>query len=103
MEWIIKIEEKKDRRILIIFDAIHETIKFIGQFKPAAKDMISADIKNGYMWINISEDQHIMNIDFETLKEYITKVYDKMDERLKIHEDLSKTFEVFKKIEIKVE
>ncbi|MFA5207241.1 MAG: hypothetical protein WC428_00925 [Candidatus Paceibacterota bacterium] len=101
MEWIIKIERKKDRRILIVFDAMHETIKFIGQFKPSAKDMVNFDIKAGFVWIDISEDSHIMKIDLETLKEYIAKVYDKMEERLKIQEDLSKVFGVFKSIEIK--
>jgi hypothetical protein len=44
---------------------------------------------------------HSMDMDLDTLKEYISKVYDKMEERLKVQDDLSKTFTVFKKIEIK--
>ena len=101
MEWIIHIEGKKDRRILIIFDAMQETIKFIGQFKPLAKDTIIKDIKAGFTWADISEDRHSMKIDLDTLTEYIQKVYVKMEERLKVQDDLSKTFAIFKTIKIK--
>ena len=103
MEWIIKIEKKKDRRILITFDPLRESIIFTGQFKPSAKDMVNADIKNGFIWVNISEDLHSMKIEFTELQEIITKIYDKMEERLKVHEDLAKVFTVFKTIEIKEE
>jgi hypothetical protein len=101
MEWIIHIEGKKDRRILITFEPMKESIRFIGQFKPLAKDTIIKDLKAGFIWADISEDMHSMNIDLDTLREYISKVYDKMEERLKVQDDLSKTFNVFKKIEIK--
>jgi len=101
MEWIIHIEGKNDRRIMICFEPLKESIQFIGQFKPLAKDTIIKDLKAGFIWSDISEETHSMDIDLETLKEYISKVYDKMEERLKVHEDLSKTFTVFKKIEIK--
>ena len=103
MEWIIKIENKKDRRILITFDPLRESIIFTGQFKPSAQDMVHSDIKNGFIWVNIAEDLHSMNIDLEIIKEYILKVYDKMEARLKVQEDLAKVFSVFKIIEIKEE
>ena len=101
MEWIIKIDNKKDRRIMVYFEPLQESIRFVGQFKPRASDMVNSDIKNGFIWVDISEDKHSMNIDFKTLNEYIERVYDKMEERLKVQEDLSKTFTVFKAIKIK--
>lgn len=103
MEWIIKIEDKKDRRILIEFDALHESIKFTGQFKPQSKDMVNSDIKNGFIWVDISEDQHSMKITLDELTECINKVYNQMEERLAVHEDLAKVFNVFKTIKIKEE
>lgn len=103
MEWIIKIEKKKDRRILITFDPLRESIIFTGQFKPSAKDMVNADIKNGFIWVSVSEDLHSMNIEFTELQKIITTVYDQMEKRLKVQEDLAKVFTVFKTIEIKEE
>ena len=100
MEWIIHIEGKKDQRILITFEPMSESIRFVGQYKPLAKDTRIKDFKAGFIWVDFSEEMHSMEIDLETLKEYISKVYDKMEERLKVHEDLSKTFSVFKSIEI---
>lgn len=100
MEWIIKIEDKKDRRILVVFDAMHESIKFIGQFKAQSKDMVNSDIKNGFIWADISEDQHQMKITLDELTECVRKVYDKMDERLAVQEDLAKVFTVLKSVKI---
>ena len=86
---------------MIIFDAMLETIKVVGQFKPSAKDIVNDDIKSGFIWYDISKAEHTMDIDLDTLKDYISKVYDEMEKRLKVQEDLSKTFGVFKSIEIK--
>jgi hypothetical protein len=86
---------------MICFEPLKESIRFIGQFKPLAKDTIIKDLKAGFTWSDISEEMHSMDMDLDTLKEYISKVYDKMEERLKVQDDLSKTFTVFKKIEIK--
>ena len=102
MEWIIEIEGKNDQRILIKFNPKAETITFIGQYKPSRKDVITPELKGGSIWFDFSEDSYDMNItDLETFKDHISKVYDKMQERLKIHEDFSKTFGVFKKFEVK--
>jgi hypothetical protein len=100
MEWIIHIEGKKDRRILIQFDPLRESIYFVGQYKPTAKDLVTPDFK-GFAWVNIAEDLHSMKIEFSELQAIIGKVYDKMEERLKVQEDLANVFSVFKKIEIK--
>lgn len=103
MEWIIKIEEKNDRRILITFNPLRESIIFTGQFKPKAKDMVNSDIKNGFIWVNIAEDLYSMKIEFTELQTIIAKVYNQMEARLKVQEDLAKVFTVFKTIEIKKE
>jgi hypothetical protein len=101
MEWIIKIEGKKERRILITFDPFRESIIFTGQFKPSAKDMVNADIKNGFIWVDISEDTYSMNIDLDKIQEMITNVYHQMEKRLAVQEDLAEVFTVFKAIKIK--
>jgi hypothetical protein len=103
MEWIIKIEGKKDRRILITFDPLRESIIVTGQFKPSAKDMVNADIKNGFIWVNVSEDMRSMDTDLTQLQAIITSVYDQMEKRLIVQEDLAKVFTVFKAIKIKEE
>ena len=101
MEWIIRIEGKKDRRILITFEPLRESIIFTGQYKPSAKDMVNADIKNGFIWIDISKDMCSMNIDLTKIQEMITNVYHQMEKRLAVEEDLSEVFTVFKAIKIK--
>jgi len=101
MEWIIKIEGKNDRRILITLDPLRESIIFTGQFKPKAKDMVSSDIKNGFIWVNISEDLHSMKIDLNEIQEIITNIYHQMEKRLAVQQDLAEVFNVFKAIKIK--
>jgi hypothetical protein len=103
MEWIIKIEGKKDRRILITFDPMSEKIFFAAQFKPLAKDLVNHDIKGGFIWVTVAEDMYSMKIDLTTIQQYIGKVNTLMEERLAVHEDLAKVFTVFKSVEIKEE
>lgn len=84
MEWQIKIEGQSKQRILVNFDPQGELIIFRGQYS----------IKN--KWIDFSSETHSMNIDLETIQELLLKVYEKMDERLKVYDDLAKSFEVIK-------
>jgi hypothetical protein len=100
MEWIIHIEGKKDRRILIQFDPLRESIYFVAQYKPTAKNLVTPDFK-GFAWVNVAEDLHSMNIEFTEIQAIITKIYDQMEARLKVEEDLAKVFSVFKTIEVK--
>jgi hypothetical protein len=100
MEWLIQIENKSDQRILVTFDPLDESISFFGQYKVKFKDYAytSAEAKQ---WVTFSEDHDAMNIDLKTLNEHISKVYEKMSERIKVYDDFKKVFTVFKSIEIK--
>jgi hypothetical protein len=100
MEWLIHIEGKADERILVTFDPLDESISFYGQYKVKFKDyaFTSAESKQ---WVIFSEDHDAMNIDLKSLNEHISKVYDKMAERIKVYDDFRKVFGVFKTIEIK--
>lgn len=91
MQWIVKIENKSNQRIMIKFDPMKELLYFIGQYK----------IKIN--WIDFSEEEYSMNITLEIIQDLLFKVYKKMNERLKVHEDINKSFEVIKIIEIKEE
>jgi hypothetical protein len=91
MEWIVKIENKPNQRILVKFEPKFERIVFVGQYK----------VKT---WIDFSEDYiDEMNFDLETIQKLLLKVYEKMNERIAIHEDLTQSFGIIKTIEIKEE
>jgi hypothetical protein len=72
----------------------------MGQYKPSAKDNIKTDLTNGFIWHNFSEEQCPMDTNLETITELIFKVYEKMEKRISVYEDLSKTFNAFGEIEI---
>lgn len=91
MQWIVKIENKSNQRIMVKFDPMKELLYFIGQYK----------IKIN--WIDFSQEEYSMNITLEVIQDILFKVYEKMNERLKVHEDLNKSFEIIKVIEIKEE
>jgi hypothetical protein len=88
MEWQIKIEGQTKQRILVNFDPQGELIIFKGQYS----------IKN--RWVDFSSETHSMSIDLETIQELLLKVYEVMNERLKVYDDLAKSFEVIKMIEV---
>jgi hypothetical protein len=91
MEWQVRIEGHNKERILITFEPRREMIFFRGQYS----------IKNN--WITFSVDAHPMEIDLETIQSMISKVYDKMNERLKVYLDLDKSFNIIKEITIEGE
>ena len=91
MEWNIKIENKPDQRILVVFEPKYERIDFIGQRRVKMT------------WITFSEETHPMNIDLETIQDLLLKVYKKMNERIEVHDDLINSFGLIKLIEIKEE
>jgi hypothetical protein len=91
MEWQVRIEGKLKQRIMVKFDPLKEIIIFTGQYS----------IKN--KWIDFSEEDFSMNITLEVIQELLFKVYEKMNERIKVHEDLNKSFNLIKLIEIKGE
>lgn len=89
MEWIIKIEKKPTLRIKVKFDPKSELIYFIGQHK------------TNLNWTDFSEESTPMKTDFVKIQEILFKVYEKLNERFIVYEDLSKTFHEFNVIEIK--
>jgi hypothetical protein len=92
MEWIIKLEAKKNQRILIKFDPQAELIYFYGQYKPSMKDIVNFDQRKATPWVDFSMESYSMNITLELINEMMVKVYKKMNERLEIYQDLSQSF-----------
>ena len=103
MEWIIKLEGKKNQRILIRFEPQLEQVFFYGQYKPNMKDLVHIDRNKSTPWVDFSSDSYSMNITLELINEMIVKVYDKMKERLEIYQDLSKSFIAIDTVEIQEE
>ena len=91
MEWQVKIEGHPKQRILVSFDPQGEMIIFHGKYS----------IKNH--WVDFSEETHPMEIDLETIQSLIGKVYDTMNKRLEVYEDLDKSFGIIKEIKIEGE
>lgn len=88
MEWIVKITEQPNQRILVKFDPKKEEIIFIGQYKPHNKQ-----------WVDFSEESYSMEIELEMIQKLLLKTYEKMKERLAAYENISEGFSVIKEIE----
>ena len=91
MQWQIRIDGQSKKRILVVFDPQGEMIIFHGQYS----------IKNH--WIDFSTETHVMEIDLETIQSLIGKVYDTMNKRLEVYEDLNKSFRLIKEVKIQGE
>ena len=89
MEWQIRIEGQNKKRILVTFDPQGEMILFSGQYS----------IKN--KWIDFSCESHPMEIDLETIQSMLIKVYETMNKRLAVYEDLNKSFGLIKNVEMR--
>ena len=88
MRWQIKIEGQPKKRILVTFYPQGEIILFQGQY----------NTKNH--WIDFSSESHPMEIDLETIQSLLIKVYDTMNKRLMVYEDLNKSFGIIKNVEM---
>lgn len=88
MEWIVKITEQPNQRILVKFDPKKEELIFVGQYKPHNKQ-----------WVDFSEESYSMEIDLETIQNLLLKTYKKMKKRLLAYENISEGFSVIKEIE----
>lgn len=99
MEWIVKIEGEPKKRILVSFDPQGELIIFRGQYKVSTSDYVVGNPHNIY-WVDFSTETYQMGIDLERIQEMLLKVYEKMNERIAVHEDLTKSFGVIKTIEV---
>ena len=89
MEWKVQIEDKPNQRILVRFDPLTETIRFYGQYKPHNRE-----------WVNFSEETYPMDIDLDVLQDMMSKVYNKMKERVAAYNNLAEGFTVIKEIKI---
>ena len=89
MKWTINIENKKDQKIVVVFDPLNELIIFSGQYKPHNKD-----------WVIFSEITHVMNIDLDAINVLIKKTYDLMKLRLDAYNNIAEGFTIIKNIEI---
>jgi hypothetical protein len=89
MEWQVKIEGQSKQRILVTFDPQGELIIFKGQYS----------IKNN--WVDFSTDTYPMDITLEGIQAKIIKVYNQMNDRLKVYDDLNKSFALIKNVEIR--
>lgn len=87
MEWIVKIENKKNQRIKINFDPLTEKINFYGE----------ARVKNNE-WTIFSWFTHEMEINLEELQHKMEQSVVLMHKRLKEYENLDKGFSVIKVI-----
>lgn len=88
MKWQVKIEGKPKQRILVEFDPQGELIIFRGQYS----------VKN--MWIDFSSETYQMDITLEIIQLLLGRVYDAMEKRLKVWEDLDKSFKLIENIAI---
>lgn len=90
MEWIVKITDKPNQRIVVRFVPKDELVCFIGQYKP----------HNG-SWIDFTEETHPMDIDLNQIQNMLFICFDIMNKRLDAYTNISDGFKVIKEIEIK--
>jgi len=89
MIWIVKIENKINQRIKVVFDPMSEQLTFTGQFKP-----------HNEMWTDFSEETHSINIDLTTISNLLFDVQQKMEERLSTYKNVEEVFSKIKIVEI---
>lgn len=91
MRWIINLDDSKGRqRIKVLFEPTEEKLYFIGEYK-----------YKGNSWLKFSEVQTKMEINLDELKEAMKLTVENMRERIVVHENLDKTFDMIQNIEIK--
>ena len=86
MKWQVKIEGKPKQRILVEFDPQGELIIFRGQYS----------VKNA--WVDFSNETHSMDVTLEDIQLLLGRVYDEMEKRLRVWEDLDKSFGLIQNI-----
>ena len=90
MFWDVKIEDKSNQKIRVVFNPTEETISFFGVYKP----------KN-QQWVVFGEILHeSLEITLEQIQENIFKVYEIMAKRVAQYENMAEGFKVIKEIAI---
>ena len=90
MKWTVNIEGKNNQRILVKFEPLTESIKFVGQYKPHDKE-----------WVDFAVGTHSMDVNLEDIVTLIEETYDTMKIRLEAYNNISEGFKHIKTIEIK--
>lgn len=89
MEWKIKISNKPNYRIVVIYSPTSNLITMVGEYR----------MKNRG-WVTFYTTQKKSDIDLDALKEVLFDVYEQMKIRVKKYEDLNKVFEIVNDIGI---
>jgi hypothetical protein len=89
LEWIIRLEEKQDCRILVRFEPMEEQLHYIGQHKPKNKE-----------WLKFSEIITKMDTNLDEIQITIGECYDMMEKRIKAYGNISSGFDIIRQIKI---
>lgn len=90
MKWNVDIGEDGEKRIKVVFEPKTESVIFIGQYHQPKTNL----------WTDFVEEKVSMNFDLETLQTYLAVVSKKLDKRIAVFDDLSKSFKIIRNIEI---
>jgi hypothetical protein len=96
MEWIIKIQEEVDGKLIIIpnlrilvkFEPKNEIIRFVGQLKPHNKE-----------WVELCDATYSMEINLEQIQNVLLDVIVKMKKIIEAYKNISEGFAVIKVVE----
>ncbi len=91
MKWIVKIEGKKDQRIVVKFEPKSDELVFIGQYRA---------IPNNLQWVEFSEERCSINVDLEMIQNKLLSTYETMKTRIEAYNNIAEGFTVIKTIEI---
>jgi hypothetical protein len=87
MEWIVKIQNQPNQRVLVKLDPLYDKISAHGQYR----------IHN-VGWANFSEEEHSIDIDLDGLRELLALAIKSMEKRIQAYEDINESFKVIKEI-----
>lgn len=91
MKWIVKIDGKKDQRIVILFEPQSDELVFIGQYRA---------VSNSLEWFDFSEERCSIDIDLETIQNMLLSTYEKMKIKIEVYNNIAEGFSIIKTIEI---
>lgn len=89
MEWIVNIENEKNKRIKITFNPLDEIIIFRGEFK-----------SKNQSWIIFSEISSKMNIELDQILKLISETEKLLTKRIEVYNNLDEGFINIKTIQI---
>ena len=106
MKWHIKIENKPNQRITVIFDPLTERLLFTGEYKPHNREWVLFYQNSIGCWIIIHPQNapDIVSgkelITAEKIEEEISKTYEELKKKVEIYENLAEGFSAIKVIEV---